>query len=116
MSEMTDLERKDEQSFADSVLAVALTANEEVFKQVKEDGDMCEAFRRLMEPEIKEALSAAKDEGLGWGVKKGREQEIFSSVQEGDYDVRRGAQKLDLSETEFVIRMKEAGYRLAELD
>ena len=35
---------------------------------------------------------------------------IFLSVQEGDYGIRRGAEKLGISEAEFERRMIEAGF------
>lgn len=38
----------------------------------------------------------------------------FLSVQEGDYGVERGAQKLHLSVTEFEKKMQEAGYKIPE--
>ena len=38
--------------------------------------------------------------------------EVYSSVQEGDYGIKRGAEKLGLSEEEFVKKMEEAGYRV----
>ena len=43
---------------------------------------------------------------------EGRYSEVFSSVQEGDYGVVRGAQKLDLSVEEFEKEMSAAGYKI----
>ena len=43
---------------------------------------------------------------------KGRKKEVFMSVQEGDYGVVRGAQKLDLSVEEFEKEMSAAGYQI----
>ena len=43
-------------------------------------------------------------EGLEKGLAKGRKTEVFVSVQEGDYGVARGAQKLNLSVEEFEKR------------
>lgn len=37
---------------------------------------------------------------------------VFVSVQEGDYGVVRGAQKLDLSVEEFEKEMSAAGYKI----
>ena len=54
------------------------------------------------------------NKGREEGREEGRELEIFSSVQEGDYDVSRGAEKLGISEDEFAKRMKEAGYNIPE--
>ena len=48
------------------------------------------------------------------GREQGREEEIFLSVQEGDYGTRRGAEKLGITEQEFVKRMKAAGYQITE--
>lgn len=45
---------------------------------------------------------------------EGREEEIFSSVQEGDYGVKRGAQKLNITVEEFRERMEAAGYKIPE--
>ena len=41
-----------------------------------------------------------------------REVEIFKSVQEGDYGVPRGAEKLGVTEAEFVEKMETAGYKI----
>ena len=46
------------------------------------------------------------------GREEGRDLEVFSSVQEGDYSIERGAQKLNLSVQEFEQRMKEAGFKI----
>lgn len=46
---------------------------------------------------------------------EGREIEVFLSVQEGDYGVKRGAEKLGISEGEFISRMEKGGYRVPEL-
>ncbi len=49
-------------------------------------------------------------------MKKGREEgrlyEIFSSVQEGDYSIVRGAQKAEMTIEQFEKAMTEAGYKL----
>ena len=42
----------------------------------------------------------------------GAEQEIFKSVQDGDYGVTRGAEKLGVTEAEFVEKMETAGYKI----
>ena len=51
-------------------------------------------------------------EGLEKGLAKGRKTEVFVSVQEGDYGVVRGAQKLNLSVEEFEKEMSAAGYQI----
>ena len=51
-------------------------------------------------------------EGLEKGLAKGHKTEVFVSVQEGDYGVVRGAQKLNLSVEEFEKEMSAAGYQI----
>ena len=51
-------------------------------------------------------------QGREEGREEGRELEVFASVQEGDYGIERGAQKLNLSVQEFEQKMKEAGYKV----
>ena len=46
------------------------------------------------------------------GREEGRENEIFLSVQEGDYNPKRGAEKLGITEDEFIKRMNAAGYKI----
>lgn len=46
------------------------------------------------------------------GREEGRFQEIFLSVQEGDYSIERGAQKSNMSEKEFEELMVKEGYKL----
>ena len=46
------------------------------------------------------------------GREEGRENEIFLSVQEGDYKPKRGAEKLGITEKEFMKRMNAAGYKI----
>lgn len=55
----------------------------------------------------KELMKVIKDDA--------RSEEIFSSVEEGDYSVERGAEKLKLSVDEFIKKMEEAGYKVPTL-
>ena len=57
-----------------------------------------------------------KERALEQGVAQGRELEVFSSVQACDYDIARGAQKLNLSVEEFEKKMVAAGYRVPKED
>ena len=60
-------------------------------------------FERQIELEREEAIL------------KGAEQEIFKSVRDGDYSVSRGAEKLGITEAEFVEKMEAAGYKIPTL-
>lgn len=51
-----------------------------------------------------------EERGIMLGKEQGKQEEIFTSVQEGDYSPERGAQKLKMSLVEFQKRMLEAGY------
>ena len=57
--ETNGLVRKDEKDFADSVLEVAMSANKAIFQRVKEGAEVCEALRKLMEPEMEQAITQA---------------------------------------------------------
>ena len=49
---------------------------------------------------------------LSQGIEEnGRKKEIFQSVQDRDYSVRRGAEKLGVTGEEFKKCMEEAGYK-----
>ena len=52
---------------------------------------------------------------LSQGIEEnGRKNEIFQSVQDRDYSVRRGAEKLGITEEEFKKCMEEAGYKVPD--
>ena len=75
-------------------------------------------FERRIELEREEAenkgLLRGREEGISLGPMEGMEIEIFKSVQDGDYGVPRGAEKLGITETEFVEKMENAGYKIPE--
>ena len=59
---------------------------------------------------IREERAEAKEEGRVEGLTEGRTSEIFTSVAEGDYPPSRGAEKLSISEEQFLKEMAAAGY------
>ena len=73
-------------------------------------------FERQIELEREEAknkgLLRGREEGMSLGRMEGMEMEIFKSVQEGDYGVPRGAEKLGVTELKFIEKMKAAGYEV----
>ena len=71
-------------------------------------------FERQIELEREEAKKTGVTEGLLRGRKEGMEIEIFKSVQDGDYGVPRGAEKLGVTEAAFVEKMENAGYKIPE--
>ena len=54
------------------------------------------------------------DEAREQERKLGREVEIFTSVQDGDYGIKRGAEKLGITEKQFIEKMEEAGFKIPE--
>ena len=61
-----------------------------------------------------EGMSLGRVEGISLGRMEGMEMEIFKSVQDGDYGVPRGAEKLGVTELEFIVKMENAGYKIPE--
>ena len=76
-------------------------------------------FERQLELEREAASSQAwqqgLEQGLTTGMERGRLQEIFISVQEGDYSIERGAQKAGMSLDAFKKAMAEAEQKTGEL-
>ena len=73
-------------------------------------------FERQIELEREEAenkgLLRGREEGMSLGRMEGMEMEIFKSVQDGDYGVPRGAEKLGITEAEFIEKMESSGYKI----
>ena len=61
-----------------------------------------------------EGMSLGREEGISLGRMEGMEMEIFKSVQEGDYGVPRGAEKLGVTDRGFIEKMEKAGYKIPE--
>ena len=57
---------------------------------------------------LEQGLTKGLERGLATGMERGRLQEIFMSVQEGDYSIERGAQKVGMSLDAFKKAMAEA--------
>ena len=60
----------------------------------------------------REGIEQGIERGIGLGIEQGRMDELYSSVQEGDYGIERGAKKLNMSVIEFEQKMQEAGYKI----
>ena len=85
--------------------------NEQMGKEME---FMCNYSEYILEQGHQAGLQEGHQAGLQVGLKEGQYREVFSSVQEGDYGVERGAQKLHLSVAEFEKKMQEAGYKIPE--
>ena len=72
VSQIKTLAEENEKRHGDSVLQVAMQENEEVFNEIKEDENMCEALRKFFEPELNEAIEKAIK-----GVEESSQKEII---------------------------------------
>ena len=61
-------------------------------RDIKKSREMGERYMTL-----EEMLKEERKEGIEEGIEKGRAQEIFASVQHGDYDIRRGMEKMNIT-------------------
>ena len=59
VSQLEALTEESEKKHGDSVLQVAVQENEEIFNKIREEGKMCEALMKLMEPEVNEVVGKA---------------------------------------------------------
>ena len=83
----------------------------------KTEGGRAEVCK-IIEDYAKEYAAAygaeCEEKGRAEGREEGRLHEIFRSVQDGDYTVKRGAQKANMEDSEFEKKMTEAGYKIPE--
>ena len=88
VNEMAKLpEGSEERRLADSVLQVSMSANYEVFENLKkEDPIMCDALRELMKPELEEAADKAYDKGADKKAKDIAER-MIRSEKLNDHDI-----------------------------
>ena len=137
IEEIQNLQHKGDKDNADSLLQIAIKKNKEVFEVLKKEDDrMCEALRELMEPEIKEALAKATEEGLrnghAVGYTKGHAEghaaghaegraegraegeliNLFRLVQKNLLPKEIGAAEAKLSMEDFINQMYQYGYTL----
>ena len=87
------LSEKDDRENADSVLQLALAKNPDIFKQLKEVPEMCEALNTLMKPELDAARSG--------GENKGRNDRIMSLFNKGRLVEEYTAEELNMSLDQF---------------
>ena len=78
----------------------------------KEGASMCSVAQNLKA----EGRQIGLLEGITKGREEGRQKEIFTSVQEGDYSAQRGADKLGLSLEDFITLMESNGYNVPTND
>lgn len=58
-------------------------------------------------------MQRIEKQGIAKGIAKGKAQEVYESVAEGDYSIKRGMQKLGIdTEEEFRKRAAVLGYKI----
>ena len=80
VSQIKTLTEENEKRHGDSVLQVAMQENEEVFNEIREDGNMCEALRKFFEPELNEAMENTKKDIILSALKAGNSVADISKV------------------------------------
>ena len=73
LSEIQLLEDSDDKANADAILQASISANYELYKEVREEHVMCEALERLMKDKIDEKL----DEKYNMGILDGKREGIL---------------------------------------
>ena len=76
VTQIESLTGEREKQHGDSVLQVAMQENEEIFNNVKEEGTMCEALMKLMEPEVKEVVNREVKKAVK-GAEEGKKREMI---------------------------------------
>ena len=80
VAQIESLTEENEKRHGDSVLQVAMQENEEVFNEIREDGNMCEALRKFFEPELNEAMENTKKDIILSALKAGNSVADISKV------------------------------------
>lgn len=93
VTQVKSLTQNAEKIYGDSVLQVALKENERIFNKVKEDKDMCEALRKLMEPEMNEALEKQRKDIISKFLNAGNSVEEISRIMQVPLDEVREIEK-----------------------
>ena len=78
-----NLSDKDDKENADSVIQLALAENPNLFKQLKEVPEVCEALNTLMKPELDAAWSNGNNAGIAKGRAEGRAEGKAEGMAEG---------------------------------
>lgn len=92
VAQIEALTEESDKQHGDSVLQVAVKENEEIFGKIKEEENLCEALRKLVEPEIKEEVDKAVNEAVDKAVKGAEENSkkniILNALKAGNSVVR----------------------------
>lgn len=95
---------------------IDFSENEELWKEVGNmSGLGLSIYEEILKEGLEEGLEKGRKQGRKEGLEEGREIEVFEPVQEEDYSIERGAQKLNITVEQLGEKMKAAGYKVPEL-
>ena len=83
VAQIEALTQESNKQHGDSVLQVAVQENEEIFNKIREEGKMCEALMKLMEPEVKEVVDKAVDKAVKNAEENNRKDMILNALKVG---------------------------------
>lgn len=112
---INNLIRPGDKEKADAVLQVSIAANRTCYDEIRRNSIMCEALRELMKEEIEAELKTARTEavrqgrqqGLQQGLQQGKEETLIQLVLSHAITAAEAARYANLSEDEFMARLKD---------
>lgn len=90
---------------ADAVLQASVSANENLYKKIKEDAKMSEALRELMKEELESQRNEGREEGQEEGRKEGALDMLISLVKKNLLSIKDAAEQAGLSPEMFQKKM-----------
>ncbi|WP_049944978.1 hypothetical protein [Butyrivibrio sp. AC2005] len=110
----TELPQGDKDN-VDAVLQVSVSANYDLYQEIRRDNTMCEALRELMKDEIEkdvkegieQGIERGIERGIEQGIERGRDEILFSLVHDGLLDVKEAAKRAGKSVKAFNSGMKK---------
>ena len=90
---------------ADAVLQASVSANENLYKKIKEDAKMSEALRELMKEELESQRNEGREEGREEGRKEGALDMLISLVKKNLLSIKDAAEQAGLSPEMFQKKM-----------
>lgn len=80
LMETRQLKEPGDRNNVDAVLQVSISANRELYQEIRRDLGMCEALRELMKDEIAMTIAEEREKALAEGREEGREKGADSAI------------------------------------
>ena len=88
-----------------AILRVSVAANRELYRKLKEEGPMEDAFEWV----FREELTAARNDGIAIGEARGRIEAFIGLIRKGLLSLKDAASELNMTEGEFNAQMAALG-------